>query len=88
MGYACLVWRHAVNSQLRRLQVVQSKCLLIISGTSWYVNSLQLHEDLEFAYTAEHIGILTQSFDSKIPGVQSLQVRQLGSIFPTQVMSY
>jgi hypothetical protein len=54
---ACRVGRHATDSHLRRLQVVQSKCLHSIPGVLLYVRNLQLHEDLEVPYTliAEHI---------------------------------
>ena len=63
---------------LERLQHVQSKCLRIIAGAPWYVSNLQLHEDLEVPYIAEHIRNLAQSFDSKIPGAENLLVRLLG----------
>jgi hypothetical protein len=75
MDYACPVWRHAANSKLRRLQVIQSKCLHIIAGTPWYISNLQLHEDLEVPYIAEHIRNLAQSFDSKIPDAENLPVQ-------------
>ena len=55
MDYAYSVWRHAADSHLRRLQTVQSKCLRIITGAPYYVSNLQLREDLEVPYTAEHI---------------------------------
>ena len=78
MDYACTVWRHAANSHIRRLQVLQSKCLHIIAGAPWYVSNLQRHEDLVFPYLAEQIRNLAQSFDSNIPDSENLLVRQLG----------
>ena len=57
---------------------MHSKCLRIIAGAPWYVSNLQLNEDLEVPYIAEHIRNLAQSFDSKIPGVENLLVQQLG----------
>ena len=41
--------------------------------------------DLEVPYIAEHIRNLAQSFDSKIPGAETLLVRQLGRylFYPT-----
>ena len=78
MDYASPVWRHATDSHLKRHQHVQSKCLRIIAGEPWYVSDLQLHEDMEVPYIAEHIKNLAQSFDSKIPGAENLLVRQLG----------
>jgi hypothetical protein len=34
MDYACLVWRFAARSHVRRLQVLQSKCLRLATGAS------------------------------------------------------
>ena len=78
MDYACPVWRHAVDSHLKRLQHTQSKYLHIIADSPWYVSNLQLHEDLEVPYVAEYIRNLAQSFDSEIPGAENLLVRQHG----------
>ena len=78
MDYACPVWRHASNSHIRRLQVLQFKCLRIIADAPWYVSNLQLHENLEVSYLAEHIRNLDQSFKSKIPDSENFLVRQLG----------
>ena len=74
MDYACSVWRHAANSHNRSLQVLQFKCLHTISGAPLYIRNLQLHEDLEFPYLAEHIRNLAQSFDSKIPDSATWEV--------------
>jgi hypothetical protein len=81
MDNACPVWGHAADSHLKRPQHVQSKCLRIIASAPWYVSNLQLHEDLEVPYIAEHIRNLAQSFDSKIPGVDNSLVRQLVRYF-------
>jgi hypothetical protein len=64
---------YAVNSNIRRLQVLQSKCLRIIAGAPWYVRNLQLDEDLEVSYLAKHRN-LAQSFDSKVPDLEKLLV--------------
>ena len=37
MDYACPAWRSAARSHVRRLQVLQSKCLRIATGGPWYV---------------------------------------------------
>ena len=50
----------------------------IITGAPWYVSNLQLHEDLEVPYLAEHIRNLAKPFDSKILDSEILLVRQLG----------
>jgi len=37
MDYACPAWRSAAHSLVRRLQMLQSKCLCLATGAPWYV---------------------------------------------------
>jgi hypothetical protein len=37
MDYACPAWRSAARTHIRRLQVLQSKCLCLTTGAPWYV---------------------------------------------------
>jgi hypothetical protein len=37
MDYACPAWRSADSTHVRRLQVLQSKCLRLATGAPWYV---------------------------------------------------
>ena len=46
MDYACPAWRSVARSHIRRLQVLQSKCLRLATGAHWYVSNRQNHEDL------------------------------------------
>jgi hypothetical protein len=55
MDYACPAWRSAGRSNVRRLQVLQSKCLRLATGALWYVRNRQIHEDLGVPLFAEHI---------------------------------
>jgi hypothetical protein len=63
MDYACLASRCAVRTHVRRLQVLQFKCLGLVTGTLWYVSNRQIHEDLGVSLFANHIRALTASFD-------------------------
>jgi len=45
MDYACPAWRSAARSHVRRLQVLQSKCLRLATVAPWYVSNRQIHED-------------------------------------------
>ena len=78
MDYACPAWRSAVRSQVRRLQVLQSKCLRFATGAPSYVSNRQIHEDLGVPLFDDHIRALTASFDSKLADVGSPLVWQLG----------
>jgi hypothetical protein len=77
MDYACPVWRSSARSHVRRLQVLQSKCLRLVTGAPWYVSNSQIHEDLGVPLFANHISALTASFDSKLADVKNPLVRQL-----------
>jgi hypothetical protein len=78
MDYACPAWRSAARSHVRRLQVMQSKCLRLATGAPWYVSNRQIYEDLGIPMFADHIRNLTVSFDLKLAGVGNTLVRQLG----------
>jgi hypothetical protein len=66
MDYACPIWRSAARSHVRKLQVLQSKCLRIATTAPWYVSNRQIHEDLGIPFFADHIRALNESFDSKL----------------------
>jgi hypothetical protein len=78
MDYACPARRSAARSHIRRLQVLQSKCLRLATGAPWYVSNRQIHEDLGVPLFADHIVALTASFDSKLADVENPLVRELG----------
>jgi len=78
MDYACPAWRSAARTHVRRLQVLQFKCLRLATGAPWYVSNRQIHEDLGVPLFADHIIALTASFDSKLAEVGNPVVRQLG----------
>ena len=69
MDYACPVWRSAARTHVRRIQVLQSKCLRFVTGAPWYISNRQIHDDLGVLLFADHIRALTESFDSKLADV-------------------
>ena len=77
MDYACPVWRAAAHSHIRKLQVLQSKCLRIATNAPWYIGNKQIHDDLGVPYFSDHIRSLTERFDSKLAGVGNPLVEQL-----------
>jgi len=78
MDYACPAWRSATHYHVRRLQVLQSKCLRLATCAPWYVSNTQIHENLGVPLFADHIKTLTASFGSKLADVENPLVRQLG----------
>jgi hypothetical protein len=55
MDYACPVWRSAARSHIKKLQVLQSKCLRIATIAPWYIGNRQIHNDLGVTYFSDHI---------------------------------
>jgi hypothetical protein len=78
MDYACPVCRSAARSHVRRLKVLQSKCLRLATGAPWYVSNRQIHEDVGVPLLADHIRAFTASSDSKLGDVGNPLLRQLG----------
>jgi hypothetical protein len=78
MDYACLIWRSAAHTHVRKLQVLQSKCLRIAINAPWYVSDRQIHDDLGIPFFADHIRALTESFDWKLADAGNPLVLQLG----------
>jgi hypothetical protein len=60
IDYACTIWGSAAHSHVRKLRVLQSKCLCIVTGAPWYVNNRQIDEDLGVLFFADHIRTLRE----------------------------
>ena len=55
MDFECPAWRTATHTHVRRLHVLQSKCLRFATGAPWYVSNRQIYEDLGVPLFADHI---------------------------------
>ena len=78
MDYAYSAWGFAARTHVRKLHVLQSKCLRLVTGAPWYVSGRQIHEELGVPLFADHIRALNASFDSKLADVRNPLVQQLG----------
>jgi hypothetical protein len=78
MVYTCSIWRSAARNHVRKLQVLRSKSLRIVTDAPWYVSNRQIYEDLGIPFFADHIRTLTENFDSKLADAGKTLVRQLG----------
>jgi len=50
MDYVCPIWRSATRSHIKKLQVLQSKCLRIATNAPWFFGNRQIHDDLGVHY--------------------------------------
>jgi hypothetical protein len=49
--------------------VLQSKCLRLVTGVTWYLSHRQIHGDLGVPLFAYHVRALTASLASRLPDV-------------------
>ena len=78
MCYACLACRSAARTHVRRLQMLQFKCLRLTTCAPWYISNRHIHDDLGVPLFTAHIGSLTASFDWNLADVGNPLARQLG----------
>ena len=64
MYYTCPVWRSAVGSYIRKLQVLQSKWLHTANIAHWYTGKKQIRLDLEVRFFTDYIVSLRVSTQS------------------------
>jgi hypothetical protein len=91
MDYACPVWKSTACSHIKKLQVLQSKCLRIATNSPWYFGNRQIYDDLGVPYFSDHIRFirsLTERFDSKLADVGNPIVAQLGRYLAEQASPY
>jgi hypothetical protein len=77
MDSACPAWRSAVRTHVWRLQVLQSKCLRLLTGAPWYPTNRHIHEYFSVLLFADHVRALTASFDSNLADAGNSLFRQL-----------
>ena len=58
MDYTCPAWRSTSRTHVRKIHMLQSKCIHLTTGALWYVRNRQLHEDLGVPLIADHINAL------------------------------
>jgi len=78
IAHASPAWRSAARTHVRRLQVLQPKCLHLATGAPWCVDNRKIHEGLGVPLIADHVRALTANFYSKLADVGNPLVRQLG----------
>jgi len=78
LDYACPMRRSAALTHVRRLRMLQSKCLYLATDAPWYVSNRRIREDLGVPLFAVHIRVMTESFDSNLSGVGNPLARQGG----------
>jgi len=78
IDYLCPAWRSAACSLIKKLQVLQSKCLRIATNAPWYNGNRQIPDDLGVPYFSDHIRSLTERFDSNLDDVGKSLVGQFG----------
>ena len=66
MDYEFPAWMSVSRTHVRRLQLLQSKCLRLATSGPWYVSNRQVHEDLRVPLFGDRNRALTARFDSRL----------------------
>ena len=66
LTYACPVWNFTCDSNIKKLQIVQNKCLRIIGNYPRYTPCYIMHEQLNIEYIYNFIRNISTNFFSKI----------------------
>jgi len=74
--YARPVWRSAARCHIKKLRVLQSKCLRIATNAPWYIGNRQIYYDLGVPNFSDHNRSLR--LDWKLADVGNPLVEQLG----------
>jgi hypothetical protein len=77
MDYTCSMWTSAARTHVRKLQVLQSKCLRIATSAPWHTGIRKIYKDLGVPFLAIHIRSPTERFDSNGAEVGNPLFRQL-----------
>ena len=75
MDYACTARRSAASTHIRRLQLLQSRCLRLRTGAPVYVTGR--YTRICVLFFVIHVRSLTAKFDSRLADVASTLLRQL-----------
>ena len=62
MDYACPIWRSAAHTHVRKLQVLQAKCICIGINALSYVGDKQIYKHLGDPLFANHTRAVIESF--------------------------
>lgn len=65
MTYAGPIWTTAAKTNLKKLQVIQNKCLKIINKLPWRFSTNELHSSTGFKKLAEHLTEIKNKFNAR-----------------------
>lgn len=86
MTYAGPVFKHAAKCHLRHLQVIQNKCLRLITGHGRTTRIGQLHEDTGLLTISEYLQQLQDNLWRRIRNFQDNPlVNQIGTVHPRRI---
>jgi hypothetical protein len=77
--YACPVFSNAANQKIKKLQIIQNKCLRMILSESIFTRITDLHSQLKIPTIAEYIEKLTNAFYIRSQTNHNSLVRELGA---------
>lgn len=62
MTYGCPVWHKAAFTHIKKLQVVQNKCLKLINKLPWRYSTTLLHQYTSYPMVTSHMQCISEKF--------------------------
>lgn len=78
--YACPVWGSAAKCHLKRLQIIQNKCLKMINNKHWRYPTYLLHQETGYEMIKNCITRITNKFVEKTENSSYHLIRESGNI--------
>lgn len=79
LTYACPVWANAAKTHIKKLQVMQNKCLRMVFNAPYCTRISALHDGHKIQYIQDFIQKLHSNFYSKIKSNSNPLIKNLGN---------
>lgn len=80
LTYGCPVWHSAAQTHIKKLQIIQNKCLKLINKLPWRYSTRQLHQDTKYDTIKNHMQKLNQRFDDSCTNSDFELIRALVAV--------
>lgn len=76
LTYASPIWYNAAKTHLKKLQIIQNKCLKIINNKNWRYSTLLLHYETGYELIIDFIKKLNHKYHESIQNSSSQMLRE------------
>ena len=77
LGYCCVIWGAASNTNIKKVQTVQNKFLRKAINAPWYVSNATNHKDLNIIYINEYINNFVNRYKNRLSNHENLLISEM-----------